>query len=146
MDYSEANLYEDAKKNNKEQLEYDEQQYLKTDYDEELDGQVDQDEETAEQIAEYNQPPHGILRPSSAKNGNRMQAYQFIPEIIVDQISDPYKELRRIMLNIVMDRNLFNKDEIMNLASEAKRMNPKLQKGKIHQICKNIVFSLYGEA
>ena len=79
------------------------------------------------------------MRPMSAKN---------FPVPYISTINthvDPYKELRRVLLNIVMDYNIYDKAKIIDLANSAKRNNPHLEKQRIIDICKEIVMNLYGD-
>lgn len=49
------------------------------------------------------------------------------------------------MLNIISDYALFDKSKIMELSTSAKKNNPHLEKAKIIEICKDIIYNLYGE-
>ncbi|KRX06917.1 hypothetical protein PPERSA_07080 [Pseudocohnilembus persalinus] len=94
-----------------------------------------------------NKTHQNILQPEQQSisrqiNNNNKYNIPFIPK---RQIGDPYRELKRAILNIVMDKNLFDKGVIKkDLALSAKKANPHLQKQIIQDVCNQICFNLFG--
>eukprot|EP00825_Cyclidium_porcatum_P038479 TRINITY_DN4480_c0_g1_i1.p1 TRINITY_DN4480_c0_g1~~TRINITY_DN4480_c0_g1_i1.p1 ORF type:complete len:260 (-),score=101.16 TRINITY_DN4480_c0_g1_i1:68-847(-) len=139
MDYSEALMIQNQDQNEAidpaltNELFNDEQINGKKNYNEQ-----EKKENQVTQNSFQQQSKNMKKRPCSARN------YP-IPYITQNGYIDAYKELKRVLLNIIQDYALFDKKKIMELSAQAKRNNPHLDKAKIIEICKDIIYNLYGD-